>query len=427
MPAFWLIAGLMTAVALAFVLVPLLRTRKDAGLGLQEANLDVLRAQRREIEADLANGTLPADAREDALSELVTRAQKDLEPEPAPAPVARRPVMVAVATSVLVPALAFGIYLGVGNPGATDPKALARPESPHSDPQIVAMVESLAMKVRERPDDARGWSLLARSMGALGRFKESADAYAHLVKLTPDDPQVLADYADALGMTQGRSLAGKPYELAKKALSIDPRHTKSLALAGTAAMDGGDYASAMRYWQTLASVLPADSPDAAQVASIVEEVRMRANAAGKPVTTAAAPAAATPAPAAKAAPAASPAPAAGAKTVSGTVTIAPEIAAKLQGSETLFVFARADGGSRAPLAVLRASATKLPLVFSLDDSSSMSPELKLSTADAVRIEARISRSGNATPQPGDLVGTSPVVKPGARDVKIVVDRELPRS
>jgi cytochrome c-type biogenesis protein CcmH len=444
MVAFWVLAGLMTAVALAFVLVPLLGRRKAAvGVGPKEANLDVLRAQRREIETDVANGTLPAEARDEALAELVARAEQDLAGDAVVAePAARRPVAAAIAASLLVPALAFGVYLALGTPHATDPQALARPESPHSDPQIVAMVETLAQKVRERPDDARGWALLARSMSALGRFKESADAYAHLATLKPDDPQVLADYADALGMTQGRSLAGKPYELVKKALAIDPRHTKSLALAGTAAMDTGDFPAAMGYWQTLRSVLPADSPDAAQVASIVEEVRERAKAAGKPLAAAAPVASGAPpststaaASSSAAKPVASapstiasaaPAPVAG-KTVSGLVTLAPEIAKKVQGSETIFVFARADGGARLPLAVLRASATQLPLNFSLDDSSSMSPDLKLSAASAVRIEARISRSGNATPQPGDLVGTSAVVKPGARDVKVVVDREVPAS
>ncbi|HSW84809.1 MAG TPA: c-type cytochrome biogenesis protein CcmI, partial [Usitatibacter sp.] len=109
----------------------------------------------------------------------------------------------------------------------------------------------------------------------------------------------------------------------------------------------------------------------------------------------------------------------------GVVTVAPEIASKITSTDTLFVFARSEGGSRAPLAVLRGSAKELPLRFALDDTMAMSPQWNLSRASDVRIEARVSKSGNAAPQPGDVVGTSAVVKPGARDVRIVIDKVLP--
>src|SRR5262249_8893236 len=120
-----------------------------------------------------------------------------------------------------------------------------------------------------------------------------------------------------------------------------------------------------------------------------------------------------------------PPPAAAGASIGGSISIAPQVASKIDGSETLFVFAREEGGPRMPLAVLKASARQLPLVFALDDSMAMTPAGRISQARSVRVEARISRSGSATPQPGDLTGTSAVVKPGTRDVKIVVDRVLP--
>ena len=264
--------------------------------------------------------------------------------------------------------------------------------------------------MRERPDDAQGWALLARSMAALGRFAESADAYGHLAKLVPNDAQVLADYADSLGMAQGRTLLGRPYELAKEALRIDPRHKKALALAGTAASDSGDLAAAAGHWEKLAAELPADSTDRAQVQSILAELRGRASAAGK----------AAPGPLA-----AAKAPVAEPKGVSGSVSIAPAIAGNVSGAETLFIFARSDGGPRVPLAVVRTQARALPFKFALDDSHAMAPGVNLSSAERVRIEARISKSGSATPQPGDLAGSSAVVKPGARDVNVVIDKVLP--
>ncbi len=279
MPLFWILATVMTGLGLAFVVVPLLRARRVSGPTRKEANLEVLRGQRREIEADIERGVLPADARDEALATLVARADADLAPESAvdiSAP--RRSWIAAAAAAILIPAVSFGFYLAIGMPGAADPRNVAtREESKPTDPQILAMVESLAKKVQERPDDVQGWSLLARSMAALGRYPEAARAYEHLAKIAPGDPQVLADLADALGMAQGRSLAGRPYEAAKAALQIDPKHRKSLALAGTAAMEAGDFANAARYWQALAAETPAGSEDEKRVRAILEEVRTRAS------------------------------------------------------------------------------------------------------------------------------------------------------
>jgi cytochrome c-type biogenesis protein CcmH len=418
MLAFWALATLMTIVALAFVLVPLLRSRASAGPSANDVTLGVLRGQRQEIEHDIAAGHLPAEARDEALSELVERAHHDLDAgsaaEGAPS-AGGKPWPFAATAAVLVPALAFGIYAAVGSPSGLDLKRAHAAQGGASDAQIAEMVESLARKVRERPEDAQGWSLLARSMAALGRFPEAADAYEHLAKIAKDDPDVLADWSDALGMAQGRSLKGRPQELAQAALKLDPKHKKALALAATAALDANDFAAATSYWQRLAAELPPDSEDARQVASILAEVEGRAAAAGRPVAVSRA--------AAPAAPAA-PALAAG-SSVTGSVALDPSIAAKVSGGETLFIFARAEGGSRMPLALVRAQAGSLPMKFALDDSQAMAPGVNLSSAQAVRIEARLSRSGNATPQSGDLVGTSAVVKPGARDVKVVVDKVLP--
>jgi cytochrome c-type biogenesis protein CcmH len=256
-------------------------------------------------------------------------------------------------------------------------------------------------------------------MTALGRYDEGAKAYEHLASIAPRDAQVLADYADALGMAQGRKLEGKPYALVKSALEIDPTHRKSLALAGTAAMETKDFPASIGYWQRLAAALPPGSEDEAQVRAIMEEVRMRASSAGQQLPAVAASPAPSPPPKVASAPKNA------GTSVTGSVSIAPEVAAKVSQSDTLYVFARAEDGGRIPLAVLRASARQLPMAFLLDDSMSMSPQAKLSQASSVRIEARISRSGNAIPQSGDLVGRSDPVKPGARDVKIVVNQIVP--
>jgi len=415
MAAFWSLAAFMVLVALAFILVPLLRRPPDAGPSVVEANLDVLRSQRREIESDVATGALPADARDEALAELVERARDDLAAPDSPAhaavPAMRRPWIAAVAAALAVPLIAFGMYRVVGSPLAADESRIAHEGAPMTEEQVALMVDRLAKKVAERPDDAQGWALLARSYAALGRFSDAVHAYEHLAKIAPGEASVYANWADALGMAQGRSLAGRPLELVKQALEIDPKEPKALALAGTAALEAGDFDQALGYWTVLQGELPADSDGRKQVDAVIAEVEERAKAAGRPLAAGTAQASSRGATAAGA--------------VAGSVSISPKLAARVDPSATLFVFARAEHGPRMPLAVVRASARELPMRFTLDDSQAMSPGLKLSSAESVRIEARISRSGNAMPQPGDLVGSSGIVKPGAHDVNVVVDKVLP--
>lgn len=426
MALFWFLTAAMAALAVLFVVVPLLRARAASGPSEVEANLEVLQGQRREIEADIAAGALPADSRDEALAELVGRAATDLAPAPAAAASAGKPWPAAVAAGVAIPVVAFGLYLAIGSPNALDPLVMAAASGKLEDKQIVEMVNSLAAKMKERPDDATGWSLLARSLSSLGRYQESAEAYERLATLTPGDPQVLADYADILAMAQGKRLAGKPEALIRQALEIDPKHPKALALAASAAADAGDLPASLQYWQRLADSLPPDSEDGREVGQIIAQLRQQAAATGVKLPPPAQ------APAATAATAAAPKPAAAAaasaapnQSVSGSVAIAPAVASKLSGGETVFILARAEGGPRTPLAVIRAVARELPMSFALDDSQAMAPGVNISSASAVRIEARVSRTGNVIPQSGDLVGTSAPVKPGARGVKIVVDQVVP--
>ncbi|HUQ28634.1 MAG TPA: c-type cytochrome biogenesis protein CcmI [Usitatibacter sp.] len=407
MAVFWVLAALMTGVAIAFVVVPLVRSRRPGGPSPMEANLEVLRGQRRELEADIAAGTLSPDMGEQARAELVQRAETDLSAPDTAAPAdARRPWATIISAAFAIPALAFGVYLAIGSPAATQPRIAA---AGAMDPgNVSALVDSLAQKVRDRPDDAQGWALLARSTASLGRYEESARAYAHLVKLMPADAEVLADYADVLGMSQGQSLAGRPAELVKSALELDPNNRKALALAATAAMEQGRLPDSIGYWERLAALLPAGSDDEREVREVLVELRRRVGAPPRP-SLAAAPGA----------------PRTAAKSVSGLVTASPAVASKIASTDTIFVFARAEGGPRAPLAVLRGTARDLPLRFALDDTMAMSPQWSLSRAGDVRIEARVSKSGNASPQPGDVFGSSGVVQPGAKDVRIVLDKVLP--
>ncbi|MDH5265898.1 MAG: c-type cytochrome biogenesis protein CcmI, partial [Betaproteobacteria bacterium] len=280
MLTFWIVSALLIMAALAFVLVPLLRPRARSGPTVREANLAVLRGQRQEIESDVTMGLLPTDARETALAELTARAEEDLAAPPeAPAAPSGRPWALAGFFAILVPIASVALYHWVGTPEATNPKVMAAATAMPGDHQIEEMVAALEQKMKERPDDVQGWTLLARSYAATGKPGKALAAYAHIARIAPQDASALADYADALALSRGRNLSGEPFELVMRALKADPRHPKALALAGTATLNGGDYAASMAYWERLHAVVPPGSEDASQVASVIEEVRDRAAAA----------------------------------------------------------------------------------------------------------------------------------------------------
>jgi cytochrome c-type biogenesis protein CcmH len=260
---------------------------------------------------------------------------------------------------------------------------------------VQALLPALEKHLKEAPEDATGWRMLAKAYMALERYPEAAAAMERAAKLLPQDAQVLADQADALAMAQGQRLAGRPQALLARALELDPDNGKALYLAGYAALEAGDRETAARHWKRLLARLPPDSEDAATVRQQLEEIG-----------------AGTPGAEQKAA-------------ISGTVRLHESLRARVAPEDTVFVFARAVDGPRMPLAILRLKARELPAPFRLDDSQAMSPAMRLSGAREVVVEARISKRGNATPQPGDLEGVSAPVKPGAREVTVVIDRVVP--
>ena len=332
-----------------------------------------------------------------------------------------RALVAGVSGFVLVVA-ALG-YALTGEPRALDPAARAAAPAEGgavTRDQILAMVERLAERMTREPGDAEGWTMLGRSYLVLEQPREAQAAFERARALRPRDPSVLADLADAVALNQGRVLAGEPQRLIQAALALDPEHRKALALAGSAAFEARDYATAARLWEQLASLEPPGSPLATQARAGVQEARQLA--AGGP--TAGAPSAASGAGAGAGARATQPA-ATVAASVSGTVVLAPSLQAQARAQDTVFVVARAAQGPRMPLAILRAQVKDLPLSFTLDDSQAMAPGAGLSSATQVVVSARVSRSGQAAPQPGDLEGASAAVPVGAKGLRIEIGRVVP--
>ena len=429
MIAFWISAAVLIALALALVLPALLRSKNSANTstnlaadGAAEANLSVLRSQLTQLDADFAVGSINADQLALAKSEIERRAlEEESTPEGRVAPA--RSTRTAWALGMLIPLVAIGVYGFLGNIQAIDPANLQAQVEADANPtpeQLEAMVSAFAARLEATPasekPDPKAWEMLARSYAAMQKFPEANKAYKRAAELNPGNAQIFADYADVAAMLQGQSLAGEPTRLFERALAIDPNNLKALALAGSAAFEKKDFARAAEYWRKAQSLAPAGSEFAKGLGNSVEEARIALTNGG-----------ASP-PADKSATVLAPAATPPAASIQGVVSLSPALKSQVAPDDTVFIFARAapsPNSPRMPLAILKRKASELPITFTLDDSTAMADELKLSKFERVVVSARVSKSGNALPQSGDLLGQSEPVKAGGRELKLTIDSVQP--
>lgn len=400
MTAFLIAAALLVIAVIALLLPPLLRTPRFSGSTDQsEANLAIFRDQLAELERERREGSLAEADFAQAKSELQRRLLEEVPAQAAPATTDGGSRQTALALLVLIPLAAAAGYALLGEPRALDPlqrQARIAPE------QIEAMLNSLVDKLQKNPDDHQGWVMLARSYKVLERFPEAAKAYERAAPLVDQDPALLADYADVLAQTQGGSLQGRPSELIERALRINPREPQALLLAGAAATDREQFAAAADYWSRLLELVEPGSEEASALTAAIGKAREFA-----------------------AAQAGGAKPGASAGAVSGEVTLSSKLAATVQPGDVLFVFARAEEGPRMPLAAKRARVADLPLRFEFDDSMALAGGKKISDFATIRIEARVARAGQAQSSSGDLFGTLSGVKPGSRNLRVLIDQVQP--
>lgn len=424
MSAFYGIAAGLCIIAAALLTRPRWWPRGRSRPGSITSRVDDLARQLSQLKLLHSAGAL-SDEHYAQSRQVVERKVLDALAEPAsPSDDRVRPSNALIAATVaFLAVVAGGGYAWLGSSGHSVAEGAASQTSgdassgaadaagaPHAltSEQMVAMIERLSERLKGQPDDAEGWQMLARSYVVVGKHVESIDAFRRAVQLRPDDANLLADYADALAVTRDRQIEGEPLALVERALKAAPKNGKALALAGTAAFDRRDYKAAVAYWEKAADVESADGALAAQLQSGIAEARQLGGMAPAP-SAASAPALASPA-----------------AQVSGTVSLADALRDKVAPDDTLFIYARAVDGPRMPLSILRKRVRDLPFRFALDDSLAMSPDAKLSSVARVVVGARISKSGNAMPQSGDLQGFAAESAVGASGVRVVIDQTVTR-
>jgi cytochrome c-type biogenesis protein CcmH len=329
----------------------------------------------------------------------------------------RQSVRLATALAAAVFTVAAAGYAWTGSPGLMTgaPEEVARSDDTADPQQVAAAVQRLAQKLQDQPDDAEGWSMLARAYVRLEQLPEALPAFARATALREGDPQLLADYAEALFLARSGGLEADPRKLIERALKLDPGHPKSLVLAGTVAFNAKDFSAAAGHWEKLAKLSAPNSPGLAELEEGIAQARRLANQqqpqngvsdARSNLSASASASASTSSPA----------------VLRGTITLSPTIAQLAAPTDTLFVYARPAEGSRMPLAILRRQVKDLPLDFTLDDGLAMSPAARLSMHPKVIVEARISKSGQAQVSDGDLTGRSaPVGNDASRVVVEISD------
>lgn len=305
----------------------------------------------------------------------------------------------ALVVAFVLPLAAGGIYLLVGTPVALNGVA-AQPTM-----DIDRAVAELRDHLKQQPDDLQGWLLLAQTEAAMHQDAQARDAYGQALRLDPRNGTAMVGWAEADSMARDdHRIEGRAVELLEQAVQADPANQRGLWLLGISQFQHDDYAAAAATWRRLQPLL---EPGSNVAKAVTEQIAVaEARAGGKPA----------------------PAVAAGTGNPELTVQVQldPSLRGRLKPGAALFVYARAEQGPPMPLAVARLDASQLPATVTLTDAMAMAPQFKLSSAAKVFVGARISASGQAIAQPGDLEGDAGLVDVNhAGPIRIVIDKVHP--
>jgi len=396
---------------------------QDAAAAPAQANAAVYREQLAELEREYQLGNLNDEELQIARDELAHRLLEDVGPDAlamdtphdtsrAATPVVwRKPWILISSLIFLVPVSAMLMYAVLGQPAALDPMALKQGVDNTAEvtpEKLTEMATALMRRLQDEPNSVEGWVMLGRVQRARGQFAEADEALRKALNLSQDD-NLAIERAEVLAQKNGGDFAGEPWAIIQRVLTADPHHLNALFLAGSASYSEQNFRSALRFWERAREVVPADAPDAPELDRAIAEARDKMGLPSSPPR--AADASTTSAVSAQ-------------TRISGRVSLIKELADKAAPTDTVFVYATAVSGSRMPVAIVRTTVANLPFDFVLDDSTSMNPSAKLSSLSEVTVRARISKSGQAMAQPGDLgVSVSPV-KLGSSGLNLMVREAL---
>ena len=370
----------------------------------QQLNAAIYKEEIAKLEKERAEGLIDGAAYEISHAEMRQRLFQDTSEDDGVA-VLGSPKKTIIALTIFIPVIAAAMYFWLGS---AQQIADGGVKQQVAQQDVEKMVAGLAAKMEQDPTNLKGWAMLARSYKVMGRPKDAEKAYDRAGSYLDGDAQLLADYADVSASNANGSFEGKPQAIINRALKADPNNMMALWLAGTADYNRGDYKGAVQVWGRLAKLLPADSEDMKMIQGSIMEARGKANL--PPESLVSQPT--------------SPVAAVSGKNINGTVEINPDLKSRIKPDYIVMVIARAPG-ARMPVAIMRGKAADLPLRFVLNDALAMTPDTLISNLSEATIEVRISKSGQAKAEPGDLYSEIQTVKIGTNNLKVVVDQVRP--
>ena len=394
--------GIALFVAVVFLWF-LLREQKPVTQASQaNANAKVYRDQILDLDREHDSGHISDEEWQQSRDELSLRLLEDTSAVDDPAAKTEKPaIWTAVVLAVALPLGSMGMYMWVGQPEALNPLALKTPDQ--VDPKdLTKMAQTLAEKLQDKPDNLQGWVMLGRTYRTLENFDAALRAYDSALKLSDDDDLKL-ERIEVIAMQRQGQFEGEPWNVIREVLQRDPQHFGALLTAGSASYAEGKFADALKYWEQARKPLDANNPDLQGLESAIATVRERL---GMP------PAKATPA-------------ATSGLNVTGQVNLSASLKSKASPNDVVFIYATPANGDRMPLAIFKTTVSQLPFNFTLDDSTAMAPDRKLSAAGEVMVKVRVTKSGNAMPQSGDLSGSLGPVKVGAKGLKLEIKDQIP--
>ena len=416
MLAFWVIGAFLIVVALVIVLPSLMAKNQQADNGRYTMNRAVFERKLKELDEDLQRDLIDRGQFEAARSDLKRTLIDDLGDFKQPA-LKKGGKTMAVIVLLSVPVISVSMYLKVNNGLASlSDDFQVELSSQERMLTVEQAIRELEQKLRDVPDDLAGWSMLGRSYLALGNFGKAVDAYERAYTLTGGtNPDVLVGYAEAQALAAGQQFDENTMAFFVQAVQIDPHHERGLWYAGFAAYQLHDYQRSVKYWERLLQQVPDDQQEVRSTLQVyLDEARQKAKLDSETTEQEAVEVASS-----------------GEKTgavvsIHVQVSLSAILQENITDSDILFVYARALEGPPMPLALVRMDAVSLPARVTLDDTAAMIPGMTLSGMEQVEIIARISRSGQARMQAGDLYGSvRPVKTRGSNRVDIVINKVAP--
>lgn len=420
MTLFWISATLMVAVALLFFVPGLLRGPRTSvkQLGYSVAGH---RKQLQSLELALRDGHLNKKDYEKRRQEISDAMMTVMQESPQQSAGDRSPVM-AVTLAFVIPILVIFLYLQEGTPAALGDQperrhtAVQGGDDQQQAPELGEAIAGLIARLNQNPDDVDGWLLLGRSYMSMQNHQAARDALQKAHDLEPNEPLIMIDLAESIAFSSGqRELPDNAFSLLERALLVEPTAQKALWLMGLGKYQGGHYQRALGHWERLLSLLEPGSAVADTVTEQINNAREQLAASAVPES---GPLTSTPVTTAQTTTGTAPA----TRSLTIEVSLSAELSDRIRPTDTLFVFARPVSGSKMPLAIQRLRAGQLPLTVTLDDTMGMMPQMNLATFPEVVVGARISRSGDATPQPGDLeVLSGPIANNQQQPVRLEIN------